>query len=251
MYIPAGKIHVRSADHTRQVVAGLQPLFGPHENLDALLQAAAGIVAESLALQRCVITWLAEDRVTLWVRAKYRRNASSSFAPGQNGAPPNNEPDDRNDLIEAVFEPHSAQSKSARAPQKLTAPLRVNGRVLGYVSVAHGKRAPRFDAELFAALCEILSRAVECMLMRQMLASRYAAVAAGKAAVGESPGPQTLEAGVLQSAQNPEKIARIIARSFYKDLRKAGFAAKQILLIASEIIRHLNEAFHKTKAKTL
>lgn len=249
MYIPAGKTHVRSTEHACKVVAGLHPLFAPHENLDALLQAAASIIAESLALQRCVITWLAEDRVTLWVRAKYRRTASPYSA--QNGALQNDEREDDQALLETVFEPHAAQSKDGRALQKMTAPLRVNGRVLGYVSVAPGKRVPHFDADLFSALCEIVSRAVEHVLMRQMLASRYATVAAGKAVAGENLGPQTFDACVLQTAQNPEKIARIIARSFYKDLRKAGFAAKQILLIASEIIRHLNEAFHKTKAKTL
>lgn len=249
MYIPAGNTHLRSAERAWKVVSGLQPLFEPHENLDALLQVAARIVAESLALQRCVITWLAEDRVTLWVRAKYSRTASTSFA--QNGATLSNAREDGTALIEAVFEPCATQSKHGRTLQKLTAPLRVNGRVLGYVSVAHRKSAPRFDAELFSALCEIVSRAVEHMLMRQMLASRYAAVAASKAAAGENLGTHPLDAGVLQSAQNPEKIARIIARSFYKDLRKAGFAAKQILLIASEIIRHLNEAFHKTKVKSL
>jgi len=61
---------------------------------------------------------------------------------------------------------------------------------------------------------------------------------------------RSLEDHILASAQNPEKAAKIIARSFYKDLRRAGFETKQVLVVASELISNLNDALKKTRAKT-
>ncbi|MEK7729837.1 MAG: GAF domain-containing protein [candidate division KSB1 bacterium] len=249
MYVPNGKI---STSSSLMALAGLNRLFEAQENLDGLLQNAARIIVDSLALQRCVITWLAEDRVTMSVRAKYSRTNLSSL-PTQTASQPNLIAADYNPgLVPVVFEASAESSNGMQTPQKFTAPLRVNQQVIGYVCVARGKTSyarPQLDAEFFQAVCELLGRAVEFMQMRQMLNSRYALAAASKAARAETGNAQTLDACVLQSVQNPERIARIIARSFYKDLRKAGFAAKQILLIASEIIGHLSEVFHKTKAK--
>ncbi len=249
MFVPNGKTSARALNASHKIFAGFNRLFDFHEDLDGLLQTAARMLAENLSLQRCVITWLAEDRVTMWVRAKYSRNGFSHAAPNMETASGVAEEGYHYGVLEAAFEPGSEQRNGATVPPQITAPLRVNNQIIGYVSGSHGKQ-PHFDAELFHAQCELVGRAVEFVHMRQMLASRYVSAAAGKAASGEYGNAQTLDACVLQSVQNPERVARIIARSFYKDLRKAGFAAKQILLIASEIIGHLSEAFHKTKAKT-
>ena len=61
---------------------------------------------------------------------------------------------------------------------------------------------------------------------------------------------RSLEEHILASVKNPEKVAKIIARSFYKDLRRAGFETKQVLVVASELISNLNDALKKTRAKT-
>lgn len=54
----------------------------------------------------------------------------------------------------------------------------------------------------------------------------------------------------LQKAHNPDKAAKIIARSFYKELRKAGFEAKHIVVVAAEILDNLNEALRQARAKS-
>jgi hypothetical protein len=40
--------------------------------------------------------------------------------------------------------------------------------------------------------------------------------------------------------QNPEAVARVLARSFFKELTKAGFAPAQIISATTEIIDQLN-----------
>jgi hypothetical protein len=248
MFVANGKTDARSLNAPSKIFAGFDRLFEFHEDVDGLLQAAARMLAEGLGLQRCVITWLAEDRVTMQVRAKYSRNGFLHAASNLETEPGAVEEGYHEGLWEDALEPGSESGNGAAVSSKLSAPLKVNDHVIGYISASHGGQG-RCEAELFRAHCALVSRAVEFVHMRQMLASRYVSAAAGKAAGGEYGAAQTLDACVLQSVQNPERIARIIARSFYKDLRKAGFAAKEILLIASEIIGHLNEAFHKTKAK--
>lgn len=52
-----------------------------------------------------------------------------------------------------------------------------------------------------------------------------------------------------QQAHIPDKAARIVARSFYRELRKAGFETKDILLVTAEILDNLNEAFRRIPAQ--
>ena len=251
MFAPNGKLPIRSIKASTPIVVRLNRLFESHDQLDSLLQVAAQTLVESLDLQICVITWVTANQVTIRVRAKYRRKAT-------NMSPMEGEEVLVCPSLDAQVEsevagedwPYKDENPSA---QEVTAPLKINQQIVGYVCATprdpkHGG-AP-FDTEQFHAMCEKIGHAIACAQMRQMLASRYVAAAAQKAARSEFGLEHTLEACMLQTVQNPEHVARIIARSFYKDLRRAGFAAKQILLIASEIIGYLNETFHKTKAKT-
>ncbi len=253
MILPLGNKAVRTASRASEAIAGLNALFEPHEHLDDLLHVAARVIVESLAVQRCVVTWLGDDNVTLWVRAKHSRASVPALGAHANGLSRASTESATYVIREALYNPQTLASNGADVSDRLSAPLHVNRQIIGYVCVANGRNEKRhtpIDAELFLALSAHLGHAIEHLQMRQLLASRYMFAAVDRAQHAESAGAATLDACVLQSVQNPEKVARIIARSFYKDLRKAGFVAQQILLIASEIIGHLNEAFTKTKAKT-
>ena len=132
------------------------------------------------------------------------------------------------------------------------APIRIHRQVVG---VLHGVlEKPPVEGELLGnpAVCKAFSEqlgfAIETQKMREMLASKY--VARARQAQGQNdPGKQSLESHVLQAVRNPEKVAKIIARSFYRDLRKAGFETKQILVVASEIIENLNQTLRNTKIR--
>lgn len=251
MFAPNGKLQIRSVNASTQIVVRLNRLFESHEQLDSLLQAAAQALVESLDLQICVITWITANQVTMRVRATYHRKATNIQPFTGEDAISCHHLDEH---VESQLASDDWPDKDANfSKQEVTVPLKMNQQIVGYVcatprDLKHG--GTPFDIGQFHALCEMISHAIACAQMRQMLASRYVAAAAQKAARSEFGLEHTLEACMLQTVQNPEHVARIIARSFYKDLRKAGFAAKQILLIASEIIGYLNETFHKTKAKT-
>ena len=59
----------------------------------------------------------------------------------------------------------------------------------------------------------------------------------------------TFGSRILEGVERPEEVAKILARSFYKELRKAGFEGKHIVVIAAELIDCLNETLRKTRAK--
>jgi hypothetical protein len=55
----------------------------------------------------------------------------------------------------------------------------------------------------------------------------------------------------LHKAKNFDKAAKIVARSFYNELCKAGFEVKHILAVTTEIIANLNEAFRQSKTQNV
>jgi hypothetical protein len=45
--------------------------------------------------------------------------------------------------------------------------------------------------------------------------------------------------------RNPEDVAKILARSFFSEMTKAGFEAAQIVSAASELIEQLNRRLQR------
>ncbi len=50
---------------------------------------------------------------------------------------------------------------------------------------------------------------------------------------------------LVQSAQHPEQMRRIIVKSFYREMVKAGFGPRQIVNAASEIIAELTKSLQR------
>lgn len=61
---------------------------------------------------------------------------------------------------------------------------------------------------------------------------------------------QILPRMITDSVKNPENVARLLSRSFYKQLRKQGFDAKNIMQAADEILKCLNLFLDNTNQKT-
>ncbi len=224
----------------------LQDLFAPHESLAGLLEHAAGLAAEWFESPGSIIVLLAEDGVTVRLQAEWQRQPGT-MRRRDDGRDPNAHARENGAAGTAA----SSASLAEQLPQRHE--VRMNGRVLGYLFLDSPTKttAPGgAEQEFIATFCVYLGRAIEMMQMRQTLASTYARVALRKRTKQEKEQQNSLPAQVLSSVQNPEAVAKIIARSFYRDLRKAGFETKQVLVVASELIRKLNDTLNKTQAKT-
>jgi len=214
-------------------LARLNTLYVHHDTLDCLLRLAAELAVELLRAEQCVITWVCEDKSAMQVRAHYdpRRHNGSLLKIRQTIPLPAGLREcprlefESGEIVAAVF----------------SAPLHINRQVVGFLYIVRPPQsAAEFETELFSPLSAQIGFAIEAQQSRYMLSSRYAS-AVGRDDPGRS---------VLRAVQNPEMVAKMIAKSFYKDLRKAGFSTNQILTVASEIIGNLNEALQKTKART-
>lgn len=224
-------------------------LFERHDSITTLLQSASRLAVELLGVEHCVITWLAEDNATIEIHATFRHEGKHGvYIRKQKG---------NSTKIQADFENQdNGFSKLGRPTKdKLAAPLQIKNEIVGYLCIANRRKQTNLcfsvvDQNLFLAFSRQIAHAIEMQQMRQLMASRYASMAMNHNKEENHSDRDGYFSNFLEAVKNPDKIAKIIARSFYKDLRKAGFETNQILVVASEIIENLNETFRKTKAKT-
>lgn len=117
------------------------------------------------------------------------------------------------------------------------APIRVEGRVVGVINAANGKEAAAFD-EMALCLLQLmgsfLGSYLEARHLRFLLDSRFAQLALLQETEADSPDTARL------AYRNPEQVAKILARSFFRELHRAGFGSAQILSAASELVGQLH-----------
>lgn len=121
-----------------------------------------------------------------------------------------------------------ARRKLAAVPALMSAPVRIDGRTVGVVNVT-GAAFSEVELGLFEVLALFIGKSVQVIQLQGLLASRFAQLALVR--------DSTLGAAAYQ---NPDDLARILARSFFKEMTKAGFAPGQIVSAASELIGQLN-----------
>jgi len=236
------KAGVRAANPIERSLEALRRLHGHRASVDALLEDATQIVLDLFAAELCVVVWRDETPSTLRVRARRSRELSEAGAAGTHG-----------DARIIAFVTALREGRASKGDEHACA-LRVGGQTVGFLyardAANPGRGATGLDAALLDAFGEHLGVAIETQNLRQLLASRYATIALSRDAQDDGLEQAALDVNFLAAVTHPEKVARIIARSFYKDLRRAGFETKQILVVATELIDSLNVALRRTKAKT-
>jgi len=241
-----GKLPATAAENAplTKALTLLNRLFAHHETVEALLQEAAQVAVELLPLEHFRIALFAEDNVTLETRGSFSRNGSQRLRTAGNGVFENRP---------AGVRRHNAGATEAAADSEWWGDLKVNGQVIGRFYGWPVAKLSVLEAawqhEAFLAFGAHVGRALEAQKTRHMLASQYTMLALSRGA-DDSASQEPLSSHILAAVKSPEKVAVIVARSFYRDLRKAGFEPKQVLVVASELIENLNLALRRTKAKT-
>ena len=223
-------------------------LFAPHDTLDVLLEEAARVTVDLLGADYAFVIWATVSPQRLSVRARWSR-------PGVVDSPALS--DQAVAFVENNQHTNTAELTSPSASQQpcensmVLHHLKVKGESVGYLVVLPGLvDSARFPNLLFSVIGEQIGRTIEVHQTRQFLASRYSALAQFKETGDDAGEAEPLDGHLLAAVRNPDKVARLLAKSFYRDLRKAGFDANQVLLVASEIIGNLTETIRKTRAKT-
>ncbi|HVN78387.1 MAG TPA: hypothetical protein VMW38_05265 [Terriglobia bacterium] len=222
-------------------------LFAPHDTLDRLLEEAARVSLELLGVDHAFIVWATDSPQKVWVRAKWSQL-------GVDGIPILS--DQVVAIVERIQRANSdglqsrSESWEANENGMMIRCLKVKEESVGYLVVLPGLgRQNHFPSLLFSIIGDQIGRTIEVYQIRQFLASRYSSLALCKEAEEEKGEIQPFDSHLLTAVLHPEKVARLLAKSFYRDLRRAGFDTNQVLFVASEIIANLTATIRKTRAK--
>lgn len=232
------------------------PLLTREENLDEVLQKIASLTAHQLRGQRCSIMLRSEQelkgeiREYLQVFAHYGDMSAAAYQEiialnqgiagtvATTGKPL---------LIKDIT--HSSFAELARYPQRknnsfMSAPIILNERVIGVINLSFPLDKKHFesgDLETLQLFAQQAAQSVYILHLQGMLKSRFVAMAV------------TREIAEIQ-AENaiavhpyPPKLAKIVAKAFFKELTQAGFGTHQVIEIANEVLNLLQKTLNKHK----
>jgi signal transduction protein with GAF and PtsI domain len=127
----------------------------------------------------------------------------------------------------------------------ISAPIIVDEHIIGVINV-NGPLDNRIfetrDLDLLTALSLYTGKSIQTIQLKKLLKSKFAIAALAK---DES----TKQAETGSFTQEPEKVAKILAKSFFNDMKQAGLGPDHILRAATEIIDQLHSTLKKHKER--
>lgn len=104
---------------------------------------------------------------------------------------------------------------------------------------ARGETFKLADLKLFEVVALFIGKSIQAIQLQNILNSRYAQLALVQEA------EKNLGGSLKTALQNPDQVAKILAKSFYKEMTRAGFGSSQIINAASEIISQLSGSLQR------
>ncbi len=87
----------------------------------------------------------------------------------------------------------------------------------------------------------VIAKLIQVIQLQNILNSRFAQIALAQSVNSATVKP------LMIPAHHQNRIAKIVAKSFYREMKKAGFGPNQIIITASEILSHLSENLRASK----
>jgi L-methionine (R)-S-oxide reductase len=244
-----------SDDPRSGVLAKLQDLSGFLEtqgSLDDNLQQLASTAARILNAENCSIMLIkdeAEDGTfSLRVCANHGNLPAKAYREAVkvgDGIAGRVVAKGKSMLVENIDASEFAQlARQTHDPRKsmISSPILVNGKIIGVININGPKRNRPFnldDLGLLDIVALFVGKSIQVVQLQNLLRSRFAQLAIAhntEKAIGDV---------LINTAQNPDQMAKIVAKSFYREMTKAGFGSGQIINAASEIISQLSSSLQK------
>jgi hypothetical protein len=130
--------------------------------------------------------------------------------------------------------------------ESLVSAIVSRGKTVGAIYVRRSLQSGGFnedDQHLFNIVAALVTKTIEVVQLQSLLKSRFTQIAIARS---NELSIKDLMSGVMQ---NPNQIARILARSFYREMLSAGFNLNQILSAASEVISELSATLKSRSAR--
>lgn len=141
----------------------------------------------------------------------------------------------------------SEYAKCARRPDAsskslISSPITINNRIVGVVNVSGHLGGEAFDSthlNLLEVFALFIGKSIQALQLQSILNSRFAQLALEREVEKNLGGSMDL------ALQNPDQVAKILAKSFYKEMVRSGFGSNQIIQAASEIIAQLSTGLRR------
>lgn len=145
------------------------------------------------------------------------------------------------DITQTTFFP-LARRPDEPSKSFISVPIGIAGKVIGIMNFSNPLPDRSLDAgdlnsAVFVAL--LVGKSIQVIEMQKILHSRFlqfSMAQEAKALVGGAIAPLS---------QDPEKLAKIVAKTFYREMTSAGFNPAHIIKAATEIISLLNQTVKK------
>lgn len=131
---------------------------------------------------------------------------------------------------------------SGPAYNLIASPVRIDSNIVGVINLIDRQDTRRFcadDIALLEIVAGLIGQSLHVLHLECLLGSQFAQMAVAREAV------PTLGNAPSLGSQGPQQLARILAKSFYREMVKVGLDPGQIVDAASEIISQLSSSLKK------
>lgn len=138
---------------------------------------------------------------------------------------------------------NNASRTSQRNGGFISTPIVIGERVIGVININSPIDNRIFgtnDLELATILSLFIAKSIQTLHLQNLLKSKFAI-----AALAKEESVQRSTSGTF--TQEPEKVAKILAKGFYNDMKRAGMSPNHILNAATEIIDLLHSTLERHK----
>lgn len=159
-------------------------------------------------------------------------------------------------LIENIDRSEFSQwARRTNDPRKslMSLPITIGKRIIGVVNVSgqvHGDAFKQADLNLLKVVALFIGKSIQVDQLQSILNSRFAQLALVQEAKKNLDGSIGSIGSIGSAFQHPDQAARILAKSFYREMAKAGFSSNQIINAASEIIHQLSSNLQRHSKRT-
>jgi GAF domain-containing protein len=152
-------------------------------------------------------------------------------------------------LIEDIrSSPLAAEAKYLDEPDKslMSAPITDNSVVIGIINVSFPIKDKVFtedDLQLLEIFAAFVSKSLQITQLQMILRSKFLENAVRRELKDE----EIKEYMAIHP--NPNKLAKMVAKSFFRELTQAGFGPNEVINISTEVLTLLNESLEKHRQR--
>ena len=122
----------------------------------------------------------------------------------------------------------------------------LSGKTIGIIQAASSRPATGFtqdDLDLLSILTPLITKSIQVIQLQHLLRSNFTQLSLLRT---NEDSVRDILSGAIH---NPNQIARMLAKSFYREMINAGFSFNQILFAATEVISQLSASVRKHRSR--